>query len=72
MADRIEVETYSGYRADERPLRFTLDSESHEIAEVESRWRSPDAACFRVRTREGRRCLLRHDPRSDTWSCEFE
>ena len=31
--NRIRVECFSGYRADERPLRFFLGDRPHEIVE---------------------------------------
>ena len=50
MSDRVEkhvqVETYSGYKADERPLRVTIDGQTVEVAEVEDRWYSPGATSF--------------------------
>jgi hypothetical protein len=34
----VQVETYSGYKADERPVRVTIDGRAQEVAEVEDRW----------------------------------
>ena len=45
---RVEVETYSGYKADERPVRVKIDGATVEVAEVEERWYSPGATFFRV------------------------
>lgn len=59
---RVEVETYSGYTADERPLRVTIDGVALEIAEIEDRWYSPGAAFFRVLLANGDRYVL---PRID-------
>jgi hypothetical protein len=60
MSDRVEkhvqVETYSGYKADERPVRVTIDGLAHDIAEVEDRWYSPGATFFRVRLAAGATC----------------
>jgi hypothetical protein len=53
------VETYSGYRADERPVRFVWQGRTFEVVEVLERWREPDYACFRVKTNDGKRYLLR-------------
>lgn len=49
----IRVECYSGYRADERPLRFEFRGRPFEVAEVEDRWYSPGAVYFRVRATDG-------------------
>ena len=45
----IHVSCYSGYRADERPQRFTLRGREFQVSEVDGQWYSPDAIYFRVR-----------------------
>ena len=50
----MRVECYSGYRADQRPLRFTLRGHVFEIIEVQDQWYSPGAVYFRVRAGRGR------------------
>ena len=66
----MRVECYAGYRADERPLRFTLRGHTFEITEVEDRWYSPGAIYFRVRTRAGDYFVLRHDEPRDVWTVD--
>jgi hypothetical protein len=66
----IEVESYSGYRSDERPLRLRLDAEVLEIAEVEDRWYSPGETYFRVVVANGDYYVLRHTEAQDVWSVE--
>jgi len=34
---QITVENYSGFKADERPLRFVLNGREYEVKEVEDR-----------------------------------
>jgi hypothetical protein len=74
MSDRVEkhvqVETYSGYKADERPLRLTIDDQAHEVAEVEDRWYSPGATFFRVRLAGGERYVLRRIDAQEVWVIE--
>ena len=67
---RITVESYSGYKADERPLRFVLNGREYEVGEVEDRWYSPEAIYFRVVASDGNRYVLRHDEATDAWSLE--
>ncbi len=67
---RVEVESYSGYRADERPVRFVLSGRKYEVAEVEDRWYSPQATFFRVVATDGNRYVLRHEEAQDEWSLE--
>lgn len=66
----IQVETYSGYKADERPLRIIMDGREHEVAEVEDRWYSPGATFFRVRLPDGQRYVLRRIEAQDVWFIE--
>ena len=64
----MRVECYAGYRADQRPIRFTLRGRTFEIMEVQDQWYSPDAIYFRVRTQDGDYFVLRHDEPQDVWS----
>jgi hypothetical protein len=66
----IEVESYSGYRADERPVRFAMSGRTYEVIEVEDRWYSPRAMYFRVVASDGSRYVLYHDEQADLWSLE--
>jgi hypothetical protein len=66
----IDVESYSGYRADERPVRFVMNGSTYEVIEVEDRWYSPRAMCFRVVASDGNRYVLYHDEEADLWSRE--
>jgi hypothetical protein len=66
----IEVESYSGYRADERPVRFVMSGCAYEVVEVEDRWYSPQATFFRVVASDGNQYVIRHDEALDVWSLE--
>jgi len=66
----IEVESYSGYRADERPLRFVMRGRVYEVVEVEDRWYSPHSTSFRVVASDANRYVLCHDEGLDLWSLE--
>ena len=66
----IKVETYSGYKADERPVRITIDGAAREVAEVEDRWYSPGATFFRVRLADGERYVLRRIEAQEVWLIE--
>ncbi|HEX8765374.1 MAG TPA: hypothetical protein VF740_09455 [Candidatus Acidoferrum sp.] len=69
MPDRIvRVETYSGCKADERPLRLHLGDRTLEVATVEDRWYSPGETYFRVLTDDGDRYVLRHIEAQDVWT----
>ena len=64
----VRVETYSGFKADERPLRLHLGERILEVAVVEDRWYSPGETYFRVLTADGDCYVLRHIQAQDAWS----
>ena len=68
--ERIDVECYSGHRADERPAAFTLGGRRFEVEEIVDRWYEggleptrPELHYFKVRTTGRQLFLLRHDVR---------
>ncbi len=70
----IQVECYSGAKADETPRRFTWEEQDIEVAEVLDRWYQvvsqpewPRADYFKVRGADGRDYLLKHDLESGEW-----
>lgn len=67
---KVQVESYAGFRADERPLRLKLREQTLKIVEVEDKWYSPGETYFRVRVEDGDRYVLRHTEAQDVWSLE--
>jgi hypothetical protein len=70
MNMRVKVETYSGYKADERPVRFQLGERWLAVEEILDRWYSPALAWFRVRADDGGLYILRHSSADDVWTLE--
>jgi hypothetical protein len=66
----VRVEAYSGYKADERPLRFQLGEGWLAVEEVIDRWYDPDAVSFKVRAGDGNLYILRHTGPSELWTLE--
>ena len=64
----IKVECYSGYKAEQHPLRFTLREEVLQVIEIEDQWYSPSAQYFRVRASDENIYVLRHDEENGSWS----
>ena len=64
----VRVACYSGYQADERPLRLVFPTQTLAVAAVEDRWYSPGATYFRVRVVSGERYVLRREEAQDTWT----
>ncbi len=69
---RVEVECYSGYKRDERPVRFMLKGRTFEVVEVLDRWYGPEDSYFKVRADDGNVYILRHTPGEygDLWTLE--
>ena len=57
----LEVDCYSGYKVDERPVRFRLEGREYRIEEVLDQWREPDSNFYRVRADNGRAYVLRQN-----------
>ena len=70
MSLPIYVDAYSGYKANERPLRFQLDEDLFEIETVVDRWHDPKGEYFKVRTPEGKIYLLRYNEQQDEWTLQ--
>ena len=66
----VRVECYSGYRGEERPVRFTLGEHTLEVQEIEDQWYSPGATYFRVVAADRNIYILRHDEHEDVWTLE--
>ena len=56
---RIQVDCYSAYKAEERPVRFRVNGRTYRIEDVIDRWYAPDAAWFKVRADDGNVYILR-------------
>jgi hypothetical protein len=67
---RLAVECYAGYKANERPLAFSLGERRHTVEEVLDRWYGPGATYFRVRSDDGNIYILQHDVERDVWTLE--
>jgi len=67
----LRVETYSGYKGDERPLRFIWKGRRFEVTEIADRWYGPDHEYFKVRADDGNTYILRHQTQAeqaDAWT----
>ncbi len=70
----IQVECYSGFKANERPVAFTYQGGRLAILEVTDRWYEGGLASgrdvvdyFRVKTADGRTWLLCYQAETDSW-----
>lgn len=72
MADPalLRVDCYTGFKADERPVRVFLNGRPIPVASLEDRWYSPGFTFFRVLLATGERYVLRHQQAQDLWTIE--
>jgi hypothetical protein len=70
----LKVECYSGYKAEERPLRFAFKggtpSRAYEVKEVLDQWYGVGYCCFKVLADDGDIYILRHQAEEDAWLLE--
>ena len=66
----VEVESYSGFKADERPLRFRLGERWLAVEDVVDRWYDPHAVYFKVRAEDGSSYILRHVDGPEVWTLQ--
>jgi hypothetical protein len=71
MSLHLKVNCYSGYKADERPLRFsfgdTPGAQVFEVKEVLDQWYGIGYQCFKVLADDGNLYILRHQQAEDHW-----
>jgi hypothetical protein len=69
---KVEVGCYSGYKVDERPVRFRLGARDYSVEELLDQWYGPQDVFFKVKANDGNVYILRR--RSTTpegeWSLE--
>lgn len=58
---KLEVDCYSGRKADERPVRFRLEERQYVVEEVLDQWYGPDHAFYKVRADDGNLYILRRE-----------
>ena len=71
MTVHLKVECYSGYKADERPLRFSFGDQPggpvFEVKEVLDQWYGVGYHCFKVLADDDNLYVLRHQQGEDNW-----
>jgi hypothetical protein len=60
----VEADCYSGYKADERPVRFRLDGHEYQVEETLDQWHGQSDVFFKVRADDGNlnASVLRYSP----------
>ncbi len=63
----VHVECYAGYRADERPQRFSFGQRNIEVEEIIDQWQGENYRYFKLKGDDGGHYILRHDEASQRW-----
>jgi hypothetical protein len=69
----VDVRCYSGFKANERPLSFSLHDRELSVMDIEGSWFEEDEGgcarrvCFRVRADDGDLYLLSCDETTGNW-----
>ncbi len=66
----IRVECYSGYKADEKPVSFTVKGTKHMVDYIIEQWRTPDLNYFKVLADDGKGYILTNDIIRGDWILE--
>jgi hypothetical protein len=61
----IKVECYSGYNANERPIKFWIGETLLFVESVHEQWHGTDGKYFPVHADDGNAYILRHDETAD-------
>ena len=56
---KVQVESYSGRKADERPVRFRVYEHEYTVQEVLEQWYGPEDISFKIRADDGNLYVLR-------------
>ena len=56
----LRVQTYSGYKADERPVRITLGERTLDVTRILDRWYAPGSSYFKIVASDKNTYILQH------------
>jgi hypothetical protein len=71
MSLGIKVEGYCGYKANQRPLAFSLGKRKLEVKAIMDQWYGPDHAYFKVLAEDTNIYILRYSAANDQWELVF-
>jgi len=63
----IKVKTYSGYKADERPVSFVIRERVFQVEACLDRWYGEGHSYFKVRADDGYIYTIRHEMDTNQW-----
>ena len=66
---RVDVECYAGFKADERPIRFTVGGRDYTVEQLLDKWYGPSETWFKVLANDGGLYILKLKGESE-WTLE--
>lgn len=67
----ISVITYSGFKADERPVSFLMGKREVQVSEIYDSWYGPDSVSFKIKGDDGNIYILKQDKSHNRWELDF-
>lgn len=71
----IDVQAYSGYKHNEKPISFRFQGKDYKVVEIVDRWyegsvesNKPYMNYFKVRAEDAKEYILRYNNLFDKWS----
>lgn len=67
---KLQIDCYSGRKAEERPVRFCLEGHTYLVEELLDQWYGPEDIFFKVRADDGNLYILKKQTATPegTWS----
>jgi hypothetical protein len=56
---KLEVDCYSGRKADEHPVRFRMEGRPYVVEQLVDQWYDPESIFYKVRADDGNFYILR-------------
>jgi len=66
----IHVSCYSGYKANERPVNFTVRERKLIVEKIIDRWYGPNHSYFKILANDKKIYLIKYDHDEDLWTLE--
>ena len=68
---KLNVECYSGRKADERPVRFLLGGRQYQVETVLDQWYDPQRVFYKIRADDGNLYIVRQQTSTADWTWEL-
>ena len=68
---KLKVQCYSGYKANERPVSFNIGEKSLKVEELIDKWYGIDYTYFKLLANDGNIYILKHEEQNDEWELNF-